>query len=95
MRLPTPGHIGSLRWGWPRRSAITQAPLNEKAEASGHSSARCINPIERAALSKRLCKPGMTDDEVDEIVGIVDAYLSGCLYAADWRSWLRRRTKNA
>ena|ERR1700722_1667803 len=76
MRLPTPGHIGSLRWGWPRRSAITQAPLNEKAEASGHSSARCINPIERAALSKRLCKPGMTDDEVDEIVGIVDAYLA-------------------
>jgi hypothetical protein len=78
-----------------RRSAITQAPLIEKAEASGHSSARCINPIERAALFKRLCKPGMTDDEVDEIVGIVDAYLSGCLCAADWRSWLRRRTKNA
>jgi hypothetical protein len=61
----------------------------------GHSSARCINPIDRAALFKRLCKPGMTDDEVDEILGIVDAYLGGCLCAADWRSWLRRRTKNA
>lgn len=83
------------RDGAQRRSAITLAPLIEKAEASGHSSARCINPIERAALFKRLCKPGMTDDEVDEIVGIVDAYLSGCLCAADWRSWLRRRTKNA
>jgi hypothetical protein len=33
----------------------------------------------------------MTDDEVDEIVRIVDAYLSGRLCAADWRLWLRRR----
>ena len=53
---------------------VHQARLIEKTEASGHSSARCINPIESAALFKRLCKPGMTDDEVDEIVGIVDAF---------------------
>jgi hypothetical protein len=74
-----------------RRSAITQARLIEKAEASGHSSARCVNPVERAALVKRFCNPGMTEDEIDEIVRVVEAYLSGRLCAADWRLWLRRR----
>jgi hypothetical protein len=74
-----------------RRSATTRARLLEKAEASGHSSARGVNPLERAALVNRLRKPEMTDDEVDEIVGVVEAYLSGRLCAADWRSWLRRR----
>jgi hypothetical protein len=33
----------------------------------------------------------MTDDEVDEIVRIVDAYLSGRMCSADWRLRLRRR----
>jgi hypothetical protein len=76
-----------------RRAAITRARLLEKAEASGHSSARGVNPLERAALVNRLRKPGMADDEVDEIVRIVDAYLSGRLCAADWRLWLRRRVE--
>jgi hypothetical protein len=35
----------------------------------------------------------MTDDEVDEIVRIVDAYLGGRLCAADWRLSLRRRVE--
>ena len=74
-----------------RRSATTRARLLEKAEACGHSSARGVNPLERAALANRLRKPGMTDDEVDKIVSVVDAYLGGRLCAADWRSWLRRR----
>jgi hypothetical protein len=78
-----------------RRAAITRARLIEKAEASGHFSARCVNPIERAALVNRLCKLGMSDGEVDEIVGVVDAYLSGRLCAADWRLWLRRRGDGA
>jgi hypothetical protein len=33
----------------------------------------------------------MSDDEVDEIVQIVEGYLSGRLCAADWRLWLRHR----
>jgi hypothetical protein len=74
-----------------RRAAIARARLVEKAEASGYSSASGVNPLERAALVNRLRNPGMTDDEVDEIVRIVDAYLSRRLCAADWRSWLRRR----
>ena len=74
-----------------RRAAIARTRLIEKAEASGHSSARCANPIERAHLVNRLRKPGMTDDEIDEIVRVVDAYLSSRLCAADWRLWLRRR----
>jgi hypothetical protein len=73
-----------------RRAAAQRVHLIEKAEASGHSSARCVNPIERAALVSRLRKPEMTDDEVDEIVRIVDAYLSGRMCSADWRLWLRR-----
>ena len=73
-----------------RRAARTRARLIEKAEASGHSSARGVNPIERAALVNRLRKPGMADDEVDEIVSVADAYLGGRLCAADWRLWLRR-----
>jgi hypothetical protein len=44
-----------------------------------------------AALVSRLHKPGMTDDQIDELVRIVEAYLSGRLCAADWRRWLRRR----
>jgi hypothetical protein len=44
-----------------------------------------------AALVKRLRKPEMTDDEVDEIVCAVETYLGGRLCAADWRSWLRSR----
>jgi hypothetical protein len=74
-----------------RRVAITRARLIEKAEANGYSAALYVNPIERAALVNRLRKPEMTDDEVDEIVRIVDAYLSGRLCAADWRLWLRHR----
>ena len=35
-----------------RRAATTPARLIEKAEASGHSSARGVNRIERAALVK-------------------------------------------
>ena len=37
----------------------------------------------------------MTDDEIDEIVRVVDAYLSSRLCAADWRLWLRRRASAA
>ena len=74
-----------------RRAATARARLIEKTEASGYSSARCANPLERAALVNRLRKPRMTDDEVGEIVGIVDACLGGRLCAADWRLWLRRR----
>jgi hypothetical protein len=33
----------------------------------------------------------MTDDEIDELVRVVDGYLSGRLSAAEWRLWLRRR----
>jgi hypothetical protein len=76
-----------------RRDAATRARFIEKAEVSGYSSAAGVNPIERAALVKRLCKPGMSDDEVDEIVRVVEAYLRGCLGSADWRLWLRRRVE--
>jgi hypothetical protein len=74
-----------------RRAATAQARLIEKAEANGYSAALHVNPIERAALVSRLRKPEMTDDEVDEIVRVVEVYLSGRLCAADWRTWLRRR----
>jgi hypothetical protein len=74
-----------------RRAAIARTRLIEKAEASGHSSARGVNPLERAALVNRLCKPEMTDDEVDEIVRVIEAYLLGRLCSADWRLWLRQR----
>jgi hypothetical protein len=74
-----------------RRAATARARLLEKAEASGHSSARGVNPLERAALVNRLRKREMTDDEVDEIVRVVEVYLSGRLCAADWRLWLRHR----
>jgi hypothetical protein len=76
-----------------RRSAIPRACLIEQAEASGYSSPRGVNPLERAALVNRLRKPEMTDDEVDEIVRVVEAYLRGCLCSADWRLWLRRRVE--
>jgi hypothetical protein len=74
-----------------RRVSVLQADLVERAEAHGVSTARRVDPLERAALVKRLRRPKMTDEEVDEIVTIVDAYLGGGLCAADWRSWLRRR----
>jgi hypothetical protein len=74
-----------------RRAAATRARLIEKAEMSGYSSARGVNPLERAALVNRLRKPDTTDDEVEEIVRVVEAYLSGRLCSADWRLWLRRR----
>jgi hypothetical protein len=74
-----------------RRAATARARLIDKAEASGYSSAPGVNPLERAALVKRLHKPEMTDDGVDEIVRVVEAYLSGRLCAADWRLWLRHR----
>ena len=73
-----------------RRAATAQARLIEKAEAIPP---RGVTPLERAALVKRLCKPGMTEDEVNEIVLVVDAYLSGRLCAADWRLWPRRRVE--
>jgi hypothetical protein len=74
-----------------RRAAALQADLTEKAEASGVLSARRVDPLERASLVKRLRKPEMIDDEIDELVRIVDAYLGGRLCATDWRLWLRRR----
>jgi hypothetical protein len=74
-----------------RRAGLIRARLIENAEANGYSAALHVNPIERAALVNRLRRPGMPDDEVDEIVRIVEAYLSGRLCAADWRSWLGRR----
>jgi hypothetical protein len=33
----------------------------------------------------------MTDDEIDEIVRVVDGYLSGRPSAAAWRLWFRSR----
>jgi hypothetical protein len=78
-----------------RRAAGLQADLVQRAEAGGVSTARRVDPLERAALVKRLRKPEMTDDDVDELVRIVDAYLSGRLCAADWRLWLRRRASAA
>jgi hypothetical protein len=78
-----------------RRAAALQADLVERAEAGGVSTARLVDPLERAAIVKRLRKPEMTDDEVDEIVRIVDAYLNGRLCSADWRLWLRRRGGDA
>jgi hypothetical protein len=78
-----------------RRAATVRARLIEKAEASGFSSARGVNPLARAALVNRLRKPEMTDDEVDEIVRVVEVYLSVRLCAADWRLWLRSRTERA
>ena len=78
-----------------RRAATARARLIEKAEASGYSSARGVNPLERATPVKRLRMPEMTDDEIDEIVRVVDAYLSSRLCAADWRLWLRRRASAA
>jgi hypothetical protein len=74
---------------------VARFRLIEKAEASTYSSACGVNPIERAALVNRLRKPGMRDDEVDEIVRVAVAYLSGRLCAADWRSWLSRRGNDA
>ena len=78
-----------------RRAAITRARLIEKVDASGYSSASGVNPLERAALVNRLRKPDTTEDDVEEIVRVVDAYLSGRLCAADWRLWLRRRGDGA
>jgi hypothetical protein len=49
--------------------------------ASSYSSRCGVNPVERASLVGRLRKPGMTDDEVDDIVRVVEAYLRGWLYA--------------
>jgi hypothetical protein len=74
-----------------RRAAALRADLVERVKVGGVSTARRVEPLERAALVKRLRKPEMTEDEVDELVRIVDAYLSSRLCAAGWRSWLRRR----
>ena len=76
------------------RAFALQARLIEKAETRGDgasSSPRRVDPLERAALVKRLRKPEMTDDEIEDLVSVVEAYLSGRLCAADWRLWLRRR----
>ena len=73
-----------------RRHAALQADLVERVKAGGVSTARRVEPLERAALVKRLRKPELTDAEIDELVRIVNAYLSGRLCAADWRLWLRR-----
>ena len=73
--------------------------LLERASSRGPRRAaippRGVNPLERAALVKRLSKPEMTNDEVKEIVSVVEVYLSGRLCAADWRLWLRRRASTA
>jgi hypothetical protein len=37
----------------------------------------------------------MSDDEVEELVRFVEAYLNGSLCVADWRLWLRSRTESA
>jgi hypothetical protein len=71
-----------------RRAYALQARLVEKAEASGLM--RRVDPLERAAIVNRFRKPEMTDDEIDALVRVVEAYLSGRLCAADWRLWLRR-----
>jgi hypothetical protein len=73
-----------------RRAAALQTRLVEKIEVSGVSSMKRVDPLERAAIVNRFRKPRMTDDEVDALVRVVEGYLSGCLSAADWRSWLRR-----
>jgi hypothetical protein len=85
-----PGRKTSLRELAKRaRAERLAARLVAKAEAPG--AARRVDPLERIALVKRLRKPGMTDVEVNEIVRVIDGYLGGCLSAAEWRLWLRRR----
>jgi hypothetical protein len=71
-----------------RRAAVLQAHLVEKAEAGGPSRERRVDPLERAKLVNRFRKPEMTNDEVDELVSIVEAYLSGGLCPTDLRLWL-------
>jgi hypothetical protein len=66
------------------------APHRE-GRSNGYAFAHDVNSLERAALVKLVSRPGMTDDEVEEIARIVDAYLSGRLCAADWRLWVCRR----
>jgi hypothetical protein len=73
-----------------RRACALQDRLIEKAAASGLRSTRSVDPLERAAMVKRLRKPEMTDDEIDALVRFVEAYLSGRLCAADGRLWLCR-----
>jgi hypothetical protein len=70
-----------------RRAAALQARLVEKAGAGGGSPEPRVDPLERAKLVNRFRKPEMTNDEVDELVSIVEAYLSGRLRPADWRLW--------
>jgi hypothetical protein len=53
-------------------------------------SARPVDPLERAMLVTHLRKPVMTDDPIDELARVIDAYLSGALSVADWRFWLTR-----
>ena len=55
-----------------RSAAELQVRLIKKAETNGCSVSCGVNPIERAALVNRLRKPGMADDEVDEIEDLVD-----------------------
>jgi hypothetical protein len=65
-----------------RRAWALQDHLIGNAVAGGHRSTRSVDPLERAAMVKRLRKPEMTDDEIDALVRVVEAYLSGHLRAA-------------
>jgi hypothetical protein len=85
-----------------RKTSLRELAKHEKAErlaarlvakAEARRPARRVDPHERIALVNRLRTPEMTDDEVDELVRVVDGYLSGCLSAAEWRLWLRRRSE--
>jgi hypothetical protein len=70
-----------------RKPAALQTRLVEKIEVSGVFSMKRVDPLERAAIVNRLRRP---DDEIDQLVRIVELYLSGGLCATDWRLWLRR-----
>jgi hypothetical protein len=75
------------------RAERLRAKLIAKAEA--REPARRVDPHERIGLVNLLRMPGTSDIEIDEIVRVVDCYLSGCLSAVEWRLWLRRRRESA
>jgi hypothetical protein len=78
-----------------RRAFALEARLIQKTEAAALPPAARVDPHDRTTLVMRLRKPEMTEAEVDDIVYIVEAYLSGRLSAGDWCLWLRRRKEAA
>jgi hypothetical protein len=65
-----------------RRAAALQARLVAKAEVGCGFPEPRVDPIDRAKVVNRFREAEMTEDEVDELVRIVEAHLSGSLCAA-------------